>query len=279
MSQRTRDDLSDDFRRAMRRLRSASERFDTGDEDAAYDLAAHIRLLAHDTDSSTSILQHMGVKDQLLYPDATKLPPPPMEPLPPGTRRYVIPMFGGPWSMEGDGNGWKLVPPFDGAFPDGNVPEVTFDTWWFEPCGHDRLGNRFSRRDLVLDVAHKDGGVHVDTKLREKYAALTREGSLGLNVEGTKVTQPVKLSEPSPNPITGNPALVGIRQAAFELERALSTPKRLDVIDPSKPLPVCAICTEPIERVEDLTCISRRDQETQEVTDIALLHRACWDAW
>lgn len=80
MAERTREDLVEDFRRAMRRLRSASERFDGGDDDAGYDLAGLLRMLVHDIGASTSILGHMGVKDYLLYPDATRIPPPPTEP-------------------------------------------------------------------------------------------------------------------------------------------------------------------------------------------------------
>lgn len=215
----TPEELNQHFERTMRRLRSASKRFDGGDEDAAYDLSVLIRILVHDTDASTSVLAHMGLKERLLYPDATKLPAPPSESTRPGTRKVMIPLFAGPWCLTEDEASWRLAPPFDGAFQD-RMPRVTFDAWWSDPCGHDARGNVFSRRDLVLDVANKDGGAHVDRKLRRKYVALTRENSLGVSV-----TIPVELTA---RPIKGNPALVGIRQVAFELDSAVA---RIDDAD------------------------------------------------
>ena len=42
----------------------------------------------------------------------------------------------------------------------------------------DLRGQAFSRRAIVLAVANKDGGAHVDPSLDEAYAALTRGNSM-----------------------------------------------------------------------------------------------------
>ncbi|HWX88337.1 MAG TPA: SEC-C metal-binding domain-containing protein, partial [Solirubrobacteraceae bacterium] len=63
--------------------------------------------------------------------------------------------------------------------PDRLHPPVGFDDWWTRVVLRDQQGNGFSRADLVLALANKDGGAHIDTALNEKYRELTRENSLG----------------------------------------------------------------------------------------------------
>jgi hypothetical protein len=74
----------------------------------------------------------------------------------------------------------------------------------------DNEGNAFGRRDLVLGVAHLDGGVHVDPELEEAYAALTRANSHGWELFDMRG---VLLSE--------GPVLANVRQIAWELETTL----------------------------------------------------------
>ena len=40
--------------------------------------------------------------------------------------------------------------------------------------------NKFSRKNLILNVADTDGGTHVDPELDEKYMAFSRKNSLGV---------------------------------------------------------------------------------------------------
>jgi hypothetical protein len=56
---------------------------------------------------------------------------------------------------------------------------IDFDTWWNMVVIKDERKNIFSRKDLVLNMADKDGGVHIDPVITEKYAAISRQNSLG----------------------------------------------------------------------------------------------------
>lgn len=49
--------------------------------------------------------------------------------------------------------------------------------------------NKFSRRELVLTLANKDGGAHVDPTLDAKYVDLTRNHTIGWLVTDGNFTQ------------------------------------------------------------------------------------------
>lgn len=77
----------------------------------------------------------------------------------------------------------------------------------------DANGALWSRQDLVLAVAHQDGGAHVDD-LEPEYLALTRANGMGwrFHAAGT---------EDDGAPMTGNPVLASVRQVGWELEWTL----------------------------------------------------------
>ena len=89
-------------------------------------------------------------------------------------------------------------------------------------CGNDARGNVFSRRDLVLDVANLDAA-HAAPILTEKYVALTRDDSLGIGSVPDGISFRISSREPPETPPKGNPALVGVRQVAWEVDRTLSS--------------------------------------------------------
>jgi hypothetical protein len=75
----------------------------------------------------------------------------------------------------------------------------------------DNKGKGFSREELVLGVAHKDGGAHVDPVLEKAYAELARSNSIGWTVEDEAGN--ILLSE--------GPVLANVRQVAWELQRTI----------------------------------------------------------
>jgi hypothetical protein len=85
-----------------------------------------------------------------------------------------------------------------------------FDEWWRQGVLDDRQGTIFTREGLVLALAHKDGGAHVDPDLDEAYAALSRGNSLGYEFYAGEV----RLRPESPVP-------ANVRQVAFELQVTL----------------------------------------------------------
>src|SRR5205814_2070163 len=94
-----------------------------------------------------------------------------------------------------------------------------FDDWWTTPIVKDDQGNLFSRKDLVLALAHREGGAHVDPELPAAYAALSRSNSLGWIVGENVLT--IGASGPGLRAIEGNPVLFMVRQIAHELEHTI----------------------------------------------------------
>jgi hypothetical protein len=132
----------------------------------------------------------------------------------------------------GEEGGAKYIPVLDG-YADGNprlMPDdleerfrgehgrplshtndwPRFDLWWTLPVIKDAQ-YAFTRQDLVLRVANKDGGSHVDPTLPVAYADLSRNNSLGwiFDLGG------------QPKPL-GNPVPASIRQIVFEVDASVS---------------------------------------------------------
>lgn len=112
------------------------------------------------------------------------------------------------------GQGKKTIfyPPLDelkndkGPHPKPYV-KVPFGRWWNKIVIIDQEGNQFSREIIVKWVRNKDGGAHIDEKLNDTYAKLTRLDMMGLGMVGDdQKVVPAKFIE-----------LASIRQIAHEL--------------------------------------------------------------
>jgi hypothetical protein len=107
--------------------------------------------------------------------------------------------------------------------------------WWHDPVLTDADGAAFSREDLVLLVANKDGGAHVDRTLPPEYAALTRNNSIG--VTHGAVTEPnsavlgfgltvsakglARARADAGGPLENSLALAHVRQITWELTNTI----------------------------------------------------------
>ena len=195
-------------------IRRSSRAFDEGDEAEAKRLAAHIRLLVHDTGASKSLLGQLGLKNSIRYEDTTirrEILPPGLTAWPPGTIVLhsgitVTQMNGG-----GPRPGVAFAAPLDDVAPERIGPPVEFAQWWKPVILTDMQGNSFSRQTFVLALANKDGGAHVDPSLDASYAALVKANSLGRMGAGPgEELRPLL-----------NIALASVRQIAHELLRTL----------------------------------------------------------
>lgn len=202
-------------------LESSAAAYDAGVESEAKRLAVNLRVLLHDTGRSTSLLSHLGVKDELPFRNTASEPHPP----------DVIVMFDGGLcvirSTPGEGGGGSTFVPVLDTDPQRNSqPEQCFEDWWTTPILHDQEGNSFSRADFIDAVANKDGGAHVDAKLGAAYAALTHGNSMRLTQEkgttedGWETVMGGVFGGPpdeSSERILNSIALASIRQIAFEV--------------------------------------------------------------
>ena len=148
-------------------------RYDAGARAEAKRLAIAVRVLAYDTTVSTGLLTRMGVTGLLPWADGTIPGGPRVIRLarevgiaPVGSLLTVIPA--------GSADAWA---PAYHQFPLGPL-RTNFNYWWQIPRIFDNQGTEASRRDVVLWLAHHDGGAHVD-ELPEAYRAIARGSSVG----------------------------------------------------------------------------------------------------
>jgi uncharacterized protein YecA (UPF0149 family) len=117
----------------------------------------------------------------------------------------------------------------------------------------DKSGETFSRKDIVLSMANKDGGAHVDPELDAKYSKLTREASVAMNVgsfETGEVSRVVSGSE-----------LASVRQIGHEMLKTLKedyrTPERARKPDGVKSLSFGGVRIEPVSNKKQATLQSK----------------------
>lgn len=199
----TRAELEEHLRQQMNFLRTSSQAFDAGTASEAVRIATSLRVLLHDTNSSHSLLGQLGIKEAMQFVD---------------TGLDQIP--GNLLSNDGltiirtQATSTTFAAPLGELSPRRqSKPRKTFDDWWLADVIDDQLGNRFTRRDLVLALANKEGGAHVDPELEEAYAALSRSGSLGWIVQ----------NDTGARPLVESPVPASVRQIAYEVERTLES--------------------------------------------------------
>lgn len=129
--------------------------FDAGHENEAKRLAGHVRIICHQTDNSTSLLRHLGVDGTIEMRDSVPL--------------YMYGVGFPPGSIA-LGSGLSTVQLSETTA--SHVPRMARDPlpnagrpladWWTLPVIFTMHGQRPSRKQIVLWLANKSGGAHVD---------------------------------------------------------------------------------------------------------------------
>lgn len=139
-------------------LVASAARFDEGYQHEWKRLAVALRVLLHDTASSTSLLGQLGVKDNLAFldTDARRQPEP--------GRQIGYPV-GWPVGLVGirggSGGGWDYFPMLD-SDPESRGRHRPFAEWWETRLLDSPTGSDHWRRcDFVLGASNKEGGAHV----------------------------------------------------------------------------------------------------------------------
>jgi hypothetical protein len=156
-------------------LQRSCTAYDEGNREEALRMAVSLRVLFHDTKSSTSLLSHLGVK---------------------ATTRLKS-TFVSQKSVETDFPGFKchaVLPVMltsAGVKPPTDTWEVRSvclaDDWWNEGVWLEGA-IALSRRDIVLSAANQDGGAHVD----ENPSAKTRMVKAGPRITVTINGKPLE---------------------------------------------------------------------------------------
>jgi hypothetical protein len=66
---------------------------------------------------------------------------------------------------------------------DAPLASLPLSEWWKAPVFWHPNGLTLSRKELVLSVANKDGGAHVDPELGQAYAHFSREDGIGMRAD------------------------------------------------------------------------------------------------
>jgi len=103
----------------------------------------------------------------------------------------------------------KDVPPPPYAMPH----DVPFQAWWRTENTSDSEGTMWSRQRMVLSIANKEGGAHIDPTQPLDIRAIEEENSMGWTYQ-----DPIVKDQPASN----GPLLPSIRQIAYELELSIT---------------------------------------------------------
>ncbi|GEA16290.1 hypothetical protein E308F_25340 [Moorella sp. E308F] len=194
----TLDDLYAHLKDQIIFLQNSCKSYDEGFKGEAKRLAVVIRVLVHDTNRSKSLLTQLNCKNTIFYDTAYDYNPKNLI-----SHMGLIGIKMGPKGVEY----WA---PLDDGPPGRPRVWVPFDLWW-NKIVFKNDSYEFSRKDVILAVANKDGGAHVDPTLHEAYAKLSRNNLLGwMYVENGVERGPIL-----------NPELAAIRQIAYEVIKTL----------------------------------------------------------
>ena len=196
-------ELIGELRNQYRLLVDLGESFDAGRPLVALPLATAIRVLVHETRTSHALLVQLAEMERLRFLDSA---------VPLNPANLILTHCGLATLQMKMGEGGTWVPHLVvGAPPPGarNSWEP-FDTWWTRSVVvRDSHGITWSRCQLVLDAANKEGGAHVDPHRPEDLRALQNDNSMGWTY-----SDPIVGAE---QPLLNGPLLPCIRQIGHEL--------------------------------------------------------------
>jgi hypothetical protein len=162
------------LRTQIKFINNSCKSYDQGDVDEAVRIAVALRVLFHDSGSSTSLLSHLQSKSVLLRSTAAPF----VEDLT-FPNLYLIELKA---SLVADNIRCHCVPLLDTAM---RHEDIAFEEWWQkEPIiEHKEPPSNFTRKQLILTATNKDGGAHVDAQQDPIYDRV-RRGS-GIELEFT----------------------------------------------------------------------------------------------
>ncbi len=201
----SKDDLITHLKDQIDFMISSTISFDNEFEGEAKRLAATIRVLVHDTKSCSALLTQLNKMNILFFDSASAF-----DPRNPLTCNCLL--LKRLYKEETEDLEADYIAPLDNLPPTRNKDKkVSFGRWWNRnTVFKDKGGNLFSRRDIVLTVADKEGGAHIDPTLDQPYANLTKFNSLAWKVHTESKEKDM-----------GNPVPPGIRQIAHEVIKTL----------------------------------------------------------
>lgn len=159
----TREDLEEHFEDQLKFLQASAISFDAGFEAEAKRIAISLRTLLHDTGKSHSLLGQLNRKSIQFLDTSGSIDP-----------LSIVGQSGLATLLLTDSGG-RYVALLDDPRLESSMKN--FDDWWNAIIFRDSKDRELSRKGLVLAIANKDGGGHVDPMLDGVYADLSRKSS------------------------------------------------------------------------------------------------------
>ena len=162
MAKPTREELWQHLLEQMEFLRASAQAFDQGLHAEAKRLASTTRTLLHSTDRSMSLLRQLKLLPGMAFWSTTRHP---------HVSPDAIEWDGGAHLLQLEylpkANAWQFYAPGPcNDSPPLRPPRLLFfPDWWNETVITSQAGTRFSRRVIVLALANKLGGSHIEPKL------------------------------------------------------------------------------------------------------------------
>lgn len=150
-------------------IKRSAEDFDRGADAEAFRIAVALRVLFHNTKMSTSIAHHLRMEKWKMLTTSTSK-----------EHMAYISIEMCPTKS----------PPLNALPRLGNkFYQTTVNEWWSESPVFTAGSKTFTRKEIVLAAANKDGGAHVDDVLDPFYEELSN-GIHALGIEWVSVPQP-----------------------------------------------------------------------------------------
>jgi len=162
---RSHQDLIEHLKEQQGFLKKSCESYDSGSENEAKRISLCLRMLLHDTSNSKSILSQLGIKEMIRFLN-TAMDYNVNNLLSSSLLTFIR------WTSDGE-TSYARVMPLRNEFLAIKTKKSyqSFKIWW-ERTVLDDKNFKFSRKDVTLLVANKDGGAHVDEDLPENYHQL-----------------------------------------------------------------------------------------------------------
>jgi hypothetical protein len=148
-------------------LQTSCRLYDQGAEAEALRIALSLRVLFHNTGSSTSLMTHLGLNSVMVV--STKLG---AMPLGDHTAFFKIELsLNSPTPV-------RAIPKLGNEFIPTPLPD-----WWEKETVFSSAKSTYTRKHLVWAAANQDGGAHVDSNLKTFYTELAA-GTLSIGIDG-----------------------------------------------------------------------------------------------
>ncbi len=145
-----------------------------------------IRVLVHDTNNSTSLLKHLNKKDEMKFINSSSPNDGRLHSMTGmiGVRGVNAEQYFGLVAKLNENGMLISVPLFQQHLPEWieKYSKISFQDWWSMEII--KIGGiSLTRKQIILHVANKDGGAHIDDSLPEQYHK-TKKSKLNLNIMG-----------------------------------------------------------------------------------------------